>query len=129
MPFVIRPYRRFATDYPVIYERLYDTGYGNAWNVSPTGFRVSGTLPLQPGDVCSLKVRLPKQVSVLAGVVRWADGDEFGIETLLMDKRDEARLAAYIRDRMQELRPTDPTERGKHVHLREPKLATATDLV
>lgn len=103
MPFVLRPYRRFPTDCPVIYERLYDTGYGTAWNVSPTGFRVSGTLPLQPGDVCSLKVRLPKQVSVLAGIVRWVRGDEFGIETLLMDTRDEVRLAVYIRDRMKTL--------------------------
>lgn len=104
MPFVIRPYRRFATDYPVIYERLYDTGYGTAWNVSPTGFRVSGTLPLQPGDVCSLKVNLlTKQVSVLAGVVRWVQGQDFGIETLLMDKRHEARLATYIQDRVKTL--------------------------
>jgi len=84
-------------------ERLYDEGHGTAWNVSPTGFRVSGTLPLQPGDVCSLKVKLPKQVSVLAGVVRWVQDDEFGIETRLMDTGVEARLAAYIRDRTQEL--------------------------
>lgn len=103
MAFVLRPYRRFPTDCPVTYEWLHDEGHGTAWNVSPTGFRVSGTLPLQPGDVCSLKVRLAKQVSVLSGVVRWVHGQEFGIETLLMDQRDEVRFAAYIRDRMQEL--------------------------
>lgn len=72
-------------------------------NVSSTGFRVSGTLSLQLGDVCSLKLKLPKQVSILAGVVRWVHSDEFGIETLLMEKRDEARLAAYIRGRVTEL--------------------------
>ena len=103
MPFVIRPYRRLPTDCPVTYERLYDTGHGTVWNVSSTGFRVSGTLPLQLDDVCSLTLKLPKQVAVLAGVVRWVHGDEFGIETLLMDRRDEARLAAFIRGRMQEL--------------------------
>ncbi|WP_413935155.1 PilZ domain-containing protein [Nitrospira sp. BLG_1] len=103
MAFVIRPYRRLPAQCPVTYERLYDTGHGTAWNVSSTGFRVSGTLPLQPRDVCSLKVKLPKQVSVLAGVVRWAHGQDFGVETLLMDKQDEARLARYIRDRTREL--------------------------
>lgn len=104
MAFVIRPYRRLSAQCPVTYERLYEEGHGTAWNVSPTGFRVSGTLPLQPGDVCSLKVSLPtKSVSVLAGVVRWAHGKDFGIETLLMDKRDEARLTAYVRDRITEL--------------------------
>ncbi|TKB94505.1 MAG: PilZ domain-containing protein [Nitrospira sp.] len=120
MPFVIRPYHRLPTVCPVIYERLYDEGHGTIWNLSPTGLRLSGTLLLPFGDVCSLKLQLPasaaltslpaktpsaatKQVSVLAGVVLWVHGDEFGIETLLMEKRDKARLAAYIRDRMQEL--------------------------
>lgn len=103
MAFVVHPYRWLPVACPVTYERLYAEGYGTAWNVSPTGFRVSGTLPLQPGNVCSLKVRLPKQVSVLAGVVRWAHGQEFGIETLLMDKQHETRLIRYIRARMQEL--------------------------
>lgn len=53
MLFVIRPYRRVANDYTVVYERLYETGYGTAWSVSPTSFLVSGTLPLQPGT-CAL---------------------------------------------------------------------------
>ena len=103
MSFVLRPYHRFPVNIPITYERLYDEGHGTIWNLSSTGFRLSGTLPLRLGDVCSLKLKLPKQVSILAGIVRWVHGDEFGIETLLIDKRDEARLDAYIQDRVTEL--------------------------
>ncbi len=105
MPFVLRPYRRFPAVCPVTYERLFEDGVGTVWNISPTGLRVSGTLPLEVGNVCSFKVTLPTNthVSVLAGIVRWVWGQDFGIETLLMKKKAQRRLNAYIRDRMREL--------------------------
>ncbi len=105
MAYIVRPYHRFPAACPVTYERLFEDGVGTVWNISPTGLRVSGTLPLQVGNVCSLKVTLPTHthVSVLAGIVRWVRGEHFGIETLLMEKKAQRRLDAYIRDRMKEL--------------------------
>ncbi len=105
MPFVIRPYHRFIAGCPVTYERLLDDGTGTVWDISPTGLRLSGTLPLAVGEVCSLMVKLPSntRVSILAGIVRWVRGEHFGIETLLMEKKAQRRLDAYIRDRMKEL--------------------------
>jgi len=102
MPFVIRPYRRLPMMTSVTYEHMFEDGEGIVWNLSPTGLRLSGTLPLAIGNVCSLRVKLAKNthVSILAGVVRWIRGGELGIETLLMEKKSKSRLDAYIRDRM-----------------------------
>ena len=67
-------------------------------NVSSLGWRVSWSLLLAPGEVCSLKVRLMvgEWVTVAAGKVRWVRGEEAGIETLVMSEESEARLNAYI---------------------------------
>lgn len=105
MALVLRPYRRFPVVSPVTYEHWFREGEGIVWNLSPTGWRLSGTLPLQLGDVCSLTVMLPtnKPVSVAAGIVRWARGEECGIETLVMHGEAQAWLGDYIRERMRAL--------------------------
>lgn len=99
MPFIIRPYRRLPAICPVTYERLFEDGEG-------AGLRLSGTLPLAVGDMCSLNVKLAgkSHVSILAGVVRWTRGEELGIETLLVEKKSKVRLEAYIQDRMSTVR-------------------------
>jgi hypothetical protein len=42
-------------------------------------------------------------IAVLAGVVRWVRGEDFGIETLAMNKTAHARLNTYIQERIQAL--------------------------
>lgn len=102
--FIIRPYRRFPVACPVAYEHWFHEGQGTVWNLSSTGWRMSGDVPLQCGDVCSFRVILPHNiVSVAAGIVRWARGEEFGIETLVIDERAQAQLGKYIQGRMKEL--------------------------
>lgn len=105
MPFVLRPYRRFPVVSPVTYEKGWQEGQGIVWNLSHTGWRLSGDLPLALGDICSLMVRLPKHppIPVLAGVVRWVRGEDVGIETLVMDGKAQAQLGNYIRERMKEM--------------------------
>ena len=105
MPFILRPYRRFPDVIPVTYENGIQEGQGTVWNLSSSGWRMSGTLPLQCGDVCSFRVTLPtrNRVSIAAGIVRWVRGEDYGIETLVIDRREEARLGKYIRERMKEL--------------------------
>lgn len=105
MPFVLRHYRRIPVVCPVTIEHWFREGQGVVWNLSPTGWRISGTLPLQCGDVCSFRVVLPthKDVSVAAGVVRWVNGYDYGVETLVMDGKAQARLSRYIQERTKEL--------------------------
>jgi hypothetical protein len=78
MPFLIRPSRRFPVCCPVTYQCGDFEGHGIVWNVSLTGWRVSGNLPLRIGEVCSLTVNLPTQetIYVAAGIVRWMRGEE-----------------------------------------------------
>jgi hypothetical protein len=104
MPFFLRPHRRFPVVCPFTYEHWFHEGEGIVWNLSPTGWRLSGTLPLQRGDVCSLRMTLPtnQAIAVAAGIVRWVRGEEFGLETLVMDEEAQAHLRRYIQDRMKE---------------------------
>ena len=105
MPFVLRPYRRFPIVSPVTYEHWWREGQGIVWNLSPAGWRLSGNLPLEPGDICSLTVMLPTNtpVSVSAAIVRWVRGEEFGLETLVMNGKGQAQLGKYVRECMKTL--------------------------
>jgi len=100
MAFVLRPDRRFAVAIPATYENWSQKGQGMIWNLSSAGWRLSGDLPLALGDICSLSMTLPtkKHIAVLAGIVRWVRGEEFGIETLAMNKTAQARLRTYIQE-------------------------------
>lgn len=102
MPFIIRPDRRFPVVIPTTYENWSQEGQGIIWNLSSTGWRLSGDLPLAIGDICSLSMTLPtnKRIMVMAGLVRWVRGEEFGIETLVMNKKSQARLSTYIQERI-----------------------------
>ena len=87
------------------YEHANREGYGTVTNVSSIGWRVSGSLMLERGDVCTLAIKLPTKtrISVAAAKVRWAQGGEAGIEALVMNEESEARLNAYILERIKTL--------------------------
>lgn len=99
MAYVLRPYRRFPVVSPATYEHWLREGQGIVWNLSPTGWRLSGNLPLEPGDICSLSVMLPTNapITVSAAIVRWIRGAEFGLETLVMNRKAQAQLGKYVR--------------------------------
>ena len=94
MAFVLRPYRHFPVVIPETYENWSQEGQGIVWNLSSAGWRLSGDLPLEIGDICSLSMTPPtnQPIAVLAGVGRWVRGEKFGIETLAMNKTALARL-------------------------------------
>jgi PilZ domain len=72
MPFTIRQFRRLPACCPATYHRGQAQGFGTVWNLSVSGFRFSGDVPLQIGETCSLTISLPNQepVYVAAGIVR-----------------------------------------------------------
>jgi hypothetical protein len=74
MPFLIRPSRRFPVCCPVTYHYVDFVGHGTVWNVSLTGWRFSGNLPLHPGETLSLTVTLPNEQRIVVpeAVVRWS---------------------------------------------------------
>lgn len=102
MPFTIRQFRRVPACCSVTYQRGLAEGHGIVWNLSISGWRFSGNLPLQLGDVCSLTVNLPtqQQVFVAAGVVRWVRGEEYGVESLVVDCDSRKEMAHFVRQRV-----------------------------
>jgi len=99
MPFSIRKFRRLPASCPVMYSRSLAEGSGTVWNLSASGFRFSGDLPLQIGDTCSLTVTLPNEQRIVVpeAVVRWSRGQEFAVETVMVERHTQARLWHYVK--------------------------------
>jgi len=74
MPFTLRPHRRFPICCPVTYQCGLFEGHDTVWNLSCTGWRLSGDLPIRPGETLSLTVTLPNEqrIEVPEAVVRWS---------------------------------------------------------
>lgn len=104
MRFMIRPFRRFPICRPVTYQCGLFEGHGTVWNLSGTGWRFSGNLPLRVGEVCSLTVNLLTQqrTYIAAGIVRWVRGEEYGVETLVIDDESREDMEEYLWQRLQE---------------------------
>jgi hypothetical protein len=69
-------------------------GQGTVWNLSRSGWCLSGDLPMLPGETLSLTVTLPNEqrIEVPEAVVKWSRGQEFAVENLLMEPHIHARL-------------------------------------
>ncbi len=70
MPFSIRPYRRFPVQCSVTYNAGPFQGQGTVWNFSCAGWRLTGDLPMRPGETLSLTVTLPNEQRIVA-LKRW----------------------------------------------------------
>jgi hypothetical protein len=107
MPFSIRPFHRFPVQCAVNYHAGPFHGQGTVWNLSSTGWRLSGDLPMRPGETLSLTVTLPNEQHILipVAVVRWSRGQEFAVENVAVERHTKARLEHYVKRLVQE-----PTE-------------------
>jgi hypothetical protein len=107
MPFTLRPYRRFPVHCAVTYNAGPFQGQGTIWNLSYTGWRLFGDLPMRPGETLSLTVTLPNEqcIEMSEAVVRWSRGQEFAVETLVAEPHTHARLQHYVERLVQ-----DPAE-------------------
>ena len=79
-------------------------GQGTVWNLSLNGWKLSGDLPLRVGQTCSLTVNLLNQESIFvtAVIVRWVRGQEYGLETLVVEEQTHSRLERLIKRLVQE---------------------------
>ena len=79
-------------------------GHGMVWNLSLNGWKLSGDVPLRVGETCSLTVNLPNKpdLFVAAAIVRWVQGQAYGLETLVVKKQTHGRLLQVIKRLVQE---------------------------
>ena len=104
MPFSIRLFRRFPIYCSVSYNAGPFQGQGTVWNLSCTGWRLFGDLPMRPGKALSLTVTLPNEqrIEVPEVVVRWSRGQEFAVENLDIETQTHARLQHDVTRLVQE---------------------------
>ena len=110
MPFSIRPFRRFPVCCTVTYHAGLFEGQGIVWNLSVNGWRLSGDLPMRPGEPLSLTITLPNEqrIEIPEAVVRWSRGQEFAVETVGIEPHTQARLAHYVKRLVQQPLETFP---------------------
>ena len=110
MPFSVRPFRRFPVHCHVTYSAGSFQGEGTVWNLSCTGWRLSGDLPMRPGEALSLTVMLPNEqrIEIPEAVVRWSRGQEFAVENISVERHTRARLHHYVKRLVQQPLETFP---------------------
>ena len=98
MPFTIRPFRRFPVHCPVSYNAGISQGQGTMWNFSVNWWKLSGDVLLRVGQTCPLTVHVPNQLSlfVAGAIVRWVQGQEYGLETLVADTQTQSRVEHLV---------------------------------
>ena len=101
MPFTLRPYRRFPVQCPVTYNAGPFQRQGTEWNLSCSGWGLSGDLPMRPGETLSLTTTLPNEQHILipVAVVRWSRG---------IEQLTHVRLQRYVKRLVQEPPEIDP---------------------
>lgn len=108
MPFSIYgelTYRRFPVQCSVTYNAGPFQGRGTAWNLSLSRLRLSGDLPMGPGETLSLTITLPNEqrIEIPETVVQWSRGSKFAAETRLIEPHTQARLQHQMKCLVQSL--------------------------
>ena len=109
MPFSIRTLRRFPLQCFVTRNAGPFQGQGTVWNLSCSGWRLSGDLPMRPGETLSSTVTLPNEQHIEApeAVVQWSRGSELAGETRLSEPHTQARLQHDVKRLVQSLSQQD----------------------
>ena len=107
MPFTLRPFHRFPVQCSVTYIAGSFQGQDTIWNLSCTGWRLSGDLPMRPGETLALTVTPPNEqrIEVPEAVVRWSRGQGLAVENVVVERHTHARLQHDVKRLVQE-----PTE-------------------
>ena len=93
MPFSIRPFRRFPVHCAVTYNAGQFQGQGTVWNLSCTGWRLSGDLPMRPA-LC-FPQSPPRMCHLRVFAVRWKDFEPLK-EVLLCGQYPAVNLLARL---------------------------------
>jgi hypothetical protein len=100
MPFEIRPYRRFSICCPVTFIVGRFQGHGTVWNVSRSGWRFSGNLPLRERWLRGIDVRDRLLLARMVDENRGRGG--YDVETLEIDDDSPEDWDAYLWQRLVE---------------------------
>ncbi len=104
-----RTYHRFPLFYPVIFGGAPFVGEGVLTNLSMTGCSVLCDREVLRGSDVRVSVLLPDQTAALSielGRIRWVQGNQFGVEFVLLPLEARQRLNRTLRIELIELYKT-----------------------
>jgi hypothetical protein len=104
-----RTYHRFPLFYPVIFGGAPFVGEGVLTNLSMTGCSVMCDREVLRGSDVRVSVLLPDQMAALSielGRIRWVQGNQFGVEFVLLPLEARQRLNRTLRIELIELYKT-----------------------
>ena len=91
---------RLSMRCPVVFAGEAYIGEGHVLNVTAPGCLVESSCPAKRGDYVQLKMVLPGLTVpfyVELAAVRWAHGNQFGIEFIQMSEADQASLNLFLK--------------------------------
>ncbi len=100
-PVELRRFHRFPLTWPVAFSGVHTERQGHLGNLSWEGCRVVSKTSLQQGSyLVDLKFQCPEwdtPLSVEMAQVRWAKGQEFGVEFIRLQQEEKHRLRELIK--------------------------------
>ena len=99
-PHYSRTYHRFPLHYPVIFGGAPFVGEGILTNLSLMGCSVLCDREVLCGSNVRVSVLLPNQTAALSidlGMIKWVQGDKFGVEFLRLPLEARKRLNSALR--------------------------------
>lgn len=112
----LRRHKRYAVRFPV--SLLTDSkaqrqplGTGTVFNLSASGCKIESASHVETGDYVKLELHIPGKkapIQVNLASVRWAMGQDFGLEFIAIQSEEHERLLEYIRVLENETSPLAP---------------------
>ena len=93
--------RRVQVQYPISFEGNQGVGKGTLFNLSLGGCGIESGAHVQVGTTVTLRVYVPthrEPIHVGRAGVTWSAGQDFGVEFMEMDQKEQERLKKLIVD-------------------------------
>ena len=94
--------RRVQVDYPALFTGDERSGHGTVTNLTITGCEIQSHVQLPIGAGLSLHVQTPKArppIGIALAIVRWKNGDRFGLEFVRFEGRTKEQLGDMLNQR------------------------------
>ena len=93
--------RRVQVQYPISFEGNQGVGKGKLFNISLGGCGIESGGTVQVGTTVTLRVYVPthkEPIQISRAGVTWAAGQDFGVEFMDMDPKEQERLHKLLAD-------------------------------
>ena len=93
--------RRVQVQYPISFEGNQGVGKGKLFNISLGGCGVESGVNVQIGTTVTLRVYVPthkEPIQIGRAGVTWSAGQDFGVEFMDMDPKEQERLQQLLID-------------------------------